>query len=73
MKWYVLLPLIVLLLPVNSSGQDTTYAMARIIDGDTVPIIQLPEVWVFAPMEFKNKREERDLLRFWSDLPDHGF
>jgi hypothetical protein len=31
---------------------------AVIIDGDTVPVISLPEIKVFAPIKFKNKIEE---------------
>lgn len=31
--------------------------MAIVIDGDTVPVISLPEVKVFAPLKFKSKAD----------------
>lgn len=40
-----------------------TIARLTVHDGDTMPLIVLPEVWVWGPIEFKNKSEERKYNR----------
>ncbi len=45
--------------PANSQEIDKTYTLARIIDGDTVPIIKLPEILIVAPIVFESRRDER--------------
>ncbi len=49
--------------PVNSQEVDRTYTLARVVNGDTIPIIKLPQVTIIAPMIFKSRREERQYSR----------
>lgn len=41
---------------------------AIIENGDTTPVFQLPTVWVYPPMKFKNKREEKFYWRLVRDV-----
>lgn len=41
---------------------------AIIENGDTIPVFQLPTVWVYPPMKFKNKREEKFYWRLVRDV-----
>jgi len=41
---------------------------AKIIDGDTIPIIPLPEVTVYSFKVFKNKREARRITRLMRNV-----
>lgn len=41
---------------------------AIVQDGDTIPIVQLPTVWVYPPMKFKSKKEEKFYWRLVRDV-----
>lgn len=41
---------------------------AIVQDGDTTPVVQLPTVWVYPPMKFKNKKEEKFYWRLVRDV-----
>lgn len=41
---------------------------AVVQDGDTIPVVNLPTVWVYPPMKFKNKKEERFYWRLVRDV-----
>ncbi len=49
----------IICIQINSQEITGTVTRARVIDGDTVPVITLPEHVVVAPMVFKNRFEER--------------
>lgn len=52
-----------------SIGQQQGQQVKAIVqDGDTVPVVQLPTVWVYPPMKFKNKREEKFYWRLVRDV-----
>ena len=40
---------------------------AIIENGDTMPVVELPTVWVYPPMKFKNKQQER---YYWRTVRD---
>lgn len=45
-------------IPVDGSKPKVMYRVwAEVIDGDTVPSIRLPEVWVYADYIYKNKKQ----------------
>lgn len=49
--------------------EDKGYQVKAIVQGgDTTPIVQLPTVWVYPPMKFKNKKEERFYWRLVRDV-----
>lgn len=41
---------------------------AIVENGDTTPVFNLPTVWVYPPMKFKNKREEKFYWRLVRDV-----
>lgn len=66
MKKLLLIPVfMMLLLPL--SGQDEQnrriVVYARMVDGDTIPVIQLSEIKIYSLRPYKNKREERQMTR----------
>ena len=50
--------------PVNSQEITGTITRARVIDQDTLPVIDLPALVIFAPMVFESRRDERRHSRF---------
>ena len=58
---YLLLLLLAgLLVPESAIAQQSpgSTVRARVVDGDTIPYIELPQVYFFAPRVFKNRFEE---------------
>ena len=43
------------------------YSM-RIVDGDTLYMVQLQDIWVYPPMHFKNRRQEKFYWRTVRDV-----
>lgn len=41
---------------------------ATVYEGDTIPYVKLPTVYVFKPMKFKNKRQERQYNKLVRDV-----
>jgi hypothetical protein len=39
-----------------------------VVDGDTLPTVALPDVYVFAPIKFKNKRQQREYNKMVSNV-----
>ncbi len=60
----------VLLLPFSSFAQENKRIVvyAKVIDGDTIPIIPLPEVSVYSFRVFKTKREARRITRLMRNV-----
>jgi hypothetical protein len=50
-------------LPLLAQQAEPTIARLTVHNGDTMPLINLPEVWIWGPIEFKNKSEERKYNR----------
>lgn len=50
------------------SSETLSVALARIIDGDTVPYFPLPNYYCFPPLKFKNKSEEKFYWRTVRDV-----
>ena len=44
------------------------YYKATVLNGDTIPLIHLPEIFVFKPIKFKNKREEQRYTKLVRDV-----
>ena len=61
MKRFIFILLSLVFLAKLSYSQDNNRVVARcvVVDGDTIPMIQLSEVTVFSPLVFKNKRAAR--------------
>ena len=70
MKKLPLILLFVLLFQYSSFAQENKRIVvyAKIIDGDTIPIIPLPEVTVYSFKVFKNKREARRITRLMRNV-----
>lgn len=51
----------------SQERETVTYYPAQVINGDTVICIQLPTVYVYAPIKFKNKKEEKF---YWKNVRD---
>ncbi len=62
-RYLIIVLLGLITLPSNSQVVDQTYTLARVINGDTVPVIKLPQVTIIAPMIFESRREERQYSR----------
>lgn len=68
---YLIVQFVLLSFPGPASGQDVlmregirgTVVMARIVDGDTIPVIDLAPVAFFAPRIFKNRADENRYRR----------
>ncbi len=41
---------------------------AEVINGDTIPSIMLPNVYIFKPLVFKNKREQKEYYKLVRDV-----
>ncbi|MDR0941134.1 MAG: DUF4294 domain-containing protein, partial [Bacteroidales bacterium] len=41
---------------------------AVVVDGDTMPINRIQTAYVFPPLQFKNKKEEREYTRMMRDV-----
>lgn len=39
-----------------------------IYEGDTIPYVKLPTVWIFKPLVFKNKKQQLEYLRLIRDV-----
>lgn len=46
----------------------SNYYKAIIINGDTLPLVRLPEILVFKPIKFKNRREEQRYTKLIRDV-----
>ena len=75
----LLLAIFILLLPIclvtsqsfvgDLSGIIKEIQVKAIVEkGDTLPVFQLPTIWVYPEMKFKNKREEKFYWRLVRDV-----
>ena len=53
---------------IPASGTTQKQVKAIIENGDTIAISELPTVWVYPPMKFNNKREEKFYWRTVRDV-----
>ena len=44
------------------------YQRAQVLNGDTVPVVNLREVYVYPPVKFKNKREQNQYKKLVRDV-----
>lgn len=50
--------------PVPASQQKVVYRVwAEVVDGDTIPSIRLPDVWIYAEYNYKNKKQHEAWTR----------
>jgi hypothetical protein len=66
MKKLLLIPVfMMLLLPLSGQEEQNRRIVvyARMVDGDTIPVIQLSEIKIYSLRPYKNKREERQMTR----------
>jgi len=65
MKIHLNIILLLLLLPIGMQAQqsDSTFVYAKVVDGDTIPMIALKQLEIFSFRGIDTKREERRLSR----------
>ncbi|MBI9037585.1 MAG: DUF4294 domain-containing protein [Bacteroidales bacterium] len=70
MKKLALILFLLFLIPFSNSAQENKRIVvyAKVVDGDTIPIIPLPEVTVYSFKVFKNKREARRITRLMRNV-----
>jgi len=70
MKKLVLILFLVVLFPFSNFSQENKRIVvyAKVVDGDTIPIIPLPEVTVYSFKVFKTKREARRITRLMRNV-----
>lgn len=59
MNRFIIILLLTILTTVAFSQEGGTVLRTRIIDGDTIPVAELRGIYVYPPLEFKNKRQHR--------------
>ncbi|MDR1761750.1 MAG: DUF4294 domain-containing protein [Bacteroidales bacterium] len=52
----------------NTSEDKSFWVLATIIDGDTLPLVRMPNVYVFPPLQFKSERELANYRRLMRDV-----
>jgi hypothetical protein len=50
------------------AGKEVTLVPMCIYEGDTIPCVTLPNVYIFKPMKFKNKKEQMAYTRLVRDV-----
>jgi hypothetical protein len=70
MKKLLLILFLILLFPFSNFAQENKRIVvyAKVVDGDTIPIIPLPEVSVYSFRVFKTKREARRITRLMRNV-----
>ena len=70
MKKLLLILFLILLFPFSNFAQENKRIVvyAKVVDGDTIPIIPLPEVSVYSFRVFKTKREARRITRLMKNV-----
>lgn len=70
----IVLTLALLMLYGSASMQAQNYKRKQVVlpvdlyDGDTIPVIHLPNVYIYSPPQFKNRRQERFYWRTVRDV-----
>lgn len=52
----------------NTSLLPPDYYKATIINGDTIPLVRLPEIYIFKPPVFRNKKDEQRYYKLIRDV-----
>lgn len=67
-RWLYIGILLVLGIPILAENRHVDSCMIRVQNGDTLYLAWLHEVWVYPPMKFKNKRQEKFYWRTVRDV-----